>query len=408
MFVKNAKQIEVCEGVSKHDRILLYGGSGSGKSFIAVYIILVRALLYPNTTHLIVRQFGTSLRRSIWSQTFPKVIELYDNLIKYVKIDKTSMKIQLKNGSTILCLGCDQEEKILGLECSTYFIDESTEITYEQYQLLLSRLREDKCKRNKVILACNPTVKDNWLYKLFIERKNPTNGNAIENFDPFVIKLNPNDNKDHLPVDYFDTLKNLSDRARMRFWEGEWCSQVEGALVKYDDIENNRSKALEEYDNMVLAIDPALTNTEKSDETGLVICAKKDDQYYVIRDESLRGLPNEVVSKILEIRKGYPISMCYLETNAGGAWLSSAISNASPECPITEVHHKIGKLMRLEPVGFLYQKGLIHHVGCFTELEDQLVQFNGNPIPHDDRMDALVIGIKALQDDIKIDIDFAK
>jgi phage terminase large subunit-like protein len=56
-----------------------------------------------------------------------------------------------------------------------------------------------------------------------------------------------------------------------------------------------------------------------------------------------------------------------------------------------------GKAIRAEPVVALYEQGLVHHVGEFVELEDQLCTWS----PEDstwspDRLDALVWSISYL------------
>jgi len=54
-----------------------------------------------------------------------------------------------------------------------------------------------------------------------------------------------------------------------------------------------------------------------------------------------------------------------------------------------------GKAVRAEPICALYERGMIHHVGEFHELEDQMC----NWVPGDDspdRIDALVWGLTEL------------
>jgi len=57
--------------------------------------------------------------------------------------------------------------------------------------------------------------------------------------------------------------------------------------------------------------------------------------------------------------------------------------------PVTLVHASRGKITRAAPAAALYERGSVHHVGCFPELEDQLCQYDGSG-PSPDRMDALV------------------
>ncbi len=58
-----------------------------------------------------------------------------------------------------------------------------------------------------------------------------------------------------------------------------------------------------------------------------------------------------------------------------------------------------GKYTRAEPVAALYEQNLVHHVGMFSELEDQLVTFVPSDAAPDrllrDAADALVWAITA-------------
>ena len=54
-----------------------------------------------------------------------------------------------------------------------------------------------------------------------------------------------------------------------------------------------------------------------------------------------------------------------------------------------------GKAIRAEPIAARYEKGLIHHVGTFRELEDQMCSWvPGDKSP--DRIDALVWALTEL------------
>jgi phage terminase large subunit-like protein len=57
-----------------------------------------------------------------------------------------------------------------------------------------------------------------------------------------------------------------------------------------------------------------------------------------------------------------------------------------------------GKRVRAEPVSALYEQGKVHHVGLFSELEEQMCMFtadnfDGSP----DRVDALVYGLTEIE-----------
>ena len=61
-------------GQQKH--ILLRGGSRSGKTFVLVRALVLRALRGAGSRHAILRFRGNAARASIWLDTFPKVMRL--------------------------------------------------------------------------------------------------------------------------------------------------------------------------------------------------------------------------------------------------------------------------------------------------------------------------------------------
>ncbi|WP_329568719.1 hypothetical protein [Streptomyces sp. NBC_01361] len=64
---------------------------------------------------------------------------------------------------------------------------------------------------------------------------------------------------------------------------------------------------------------------------------------------------------------------------------------------VHEVTAKHGKRLRAEPIAQLYEQGLIHHVGRFPQLEEQVVTWVTG-IDSPDRMDAAVHALTELAD----------
>jgi phage terminase large subunit-like protein len=85
------------------------------------------------------------------------------------------------------------------------------------------------------------------------------------------------------------------------------------------------------------------------------------------------------------------------ETNQGGEMVEAVIHQIDPDVPVQRRHARRSKSTRAMPVGLLYARGRVHHVGRFDALEDELCAFGG---PHQngspDRMDALVWAVADL------------
>jgi phage terminase large subunit-like protein len=187
--------------------------------------------------------------------------------------------------------------------------------------------------------------------------------------------------------------------------EGEVLEDIPGALWQRSNLDiNRRPEVPEELQRIVVAIDPAVSSEEGSDETGIVCVgiARDNDGYnrgYVLADRTLRGSPDEWARAAVSLYREFDADRIVAEKNQGGEMVEAVIRAVDRNVPISLVHATRGKLVRAEPISALYEQNRVHHVGRFDELEDQMCMFsadydraNGSP----DRMDALVWGLSFL------------
>lgn len=237
-FNKTAKQVEAINllaGTAKN--IMLFGGSRSGKTFIAVYAIIVRASKVKSR-HIMLRLTFNSIKTSIWLDTLPKVISLCFPDLK-PKWNKSDYYITLPNGSEIWVGGLDDDkrvEKILGKEYSTMYFNESSQLSYEAVQTAVTRLAEKNDLKKKIYFDCNPPTKKHWSYWLFIKKVNPDNSDqTVDGKNYTSLLMNPHDNLDNIDQDYLDMLKTLPDKQRQRFLEGKFVDGDDGlAYYSFD------------------------------------------------------------------------------------------------------------------------------------------------------------------------------
>lgn len=228
-FKKTSKQvsaIDLLASIAVH--IMLYGGSRSGKTFIILYAILVRAFKVKSR-HVILREKFNHVKTSVWLDTLPKVIGLcFPN--SGIKWNKTDYYITLPNGSEIWVAGLDDKErteKILGKEYSTIFFNECSQLEWESISIALTRLAEKNELTKKAYYDENPPSKRHWSYHLFINKKNPESGEDVKNPDRYACMLmNPTDNRDNLDEGYIEgILEDLPEHKRMRFLLGEFLDE---------------------------------------------------------------------------------------------------------------------------------------------------------------------------------------
>jgi phage terminase large subunit-like protein len=194
--------------------------------------------------------------------------------------------------------------------------------------------------------------------------------------------------------------KDLPDRVFKMLYLAEFA-EIEGALWTWEVIETTRIKDLPELVRVCIAVDPAVTKTDASDETGIVPVAKGvDGHFYVIGDYTGKYTPRETANRIAMAYDDKQADMVVAEVNNGGDYIEEYLKLSGGEMPYTAVHASRGKFTRAEPIALLYSQGRIHHFGRYAKLEDEMTTWTPNTgMKSPNRIDALVWGITYLLDD---------
>lgn len=410
--------------------IMLRGGSRSGKTFLLCRAIVQRAINAPNSRHAIWRFRFNHAKTSIWSDTLPKVLRLcFPDLRAH--FNKTDFYVELPNGSQIWIGGLDDKErveKVLGQEYSTLYFNESSQIAWGSIETAMSRLAQKAELAPEIAAAtgrthlplkayfdCNPPSKLHWSYQLFRSKLKPGTGTkeALANPDDYAeMQINPDDNRDNLPEKYFDILDSMSAAKRLRFKQGEWASEVNGALWSLEDrvaaddrpmpgIDSLRVATHPELRRVVVAVDPSGTKGDGAgDDIGIVVAGLGIDGHaYVLEDATCQLSPEGWGRRAVDRYRRWEADRIVGEKNFGGDMVRFTIRTADEKVSYRDVSASRGKVVRAEPVAALYEQGKVHHVGDFPDLEDQLCNFTANGYVGDaspDRADALVWALTEL------------
>ena len=246
-FKLTEKQCEAVKLLSSQARhIMLFGGSRSGKTFLAVRALIIRASK-EKSRHVILRLNFNHIKTSIWLDTLPKVLKIsFPDLT--VEWNKTDYYITLPNGSEVWVGGLDDEkrvEKILGKEYSTMYFNECSQIPYKSIQIALTRLAEKNNLKKKAYYDQNPPGKKHWSYWLFEKKLDPVDNIPVEPSRYASILMNPKDNIDNIDPEYItEILDNLPEAQKKRFRDGEFSVDDDGAAYYAFD----RDKIVKEID----------------------------------------------------------------------------------------------------------------------------------------------------------------
>lgn len=177
----------------------------------------------------------------------------------------------------------------------------------------------------------------------------------------------------------------------------EILDDTPGALWTRARIEELRvTKVPCEFVRMVIAIDPAVSADEGSDETGIVVAGLGADGHgYVMDDISRRDSPDAWARAAVTAYWKYKADRVVAEVNNGGDMVEFTLRTIDRDVAYKKLHASRGKITRAEPVAALYEQGKVHHVGYFGDMEDQMCSWTqGMSSP--DRMDALVWALTEL------------
>ncbi|MEQ9151003.1 MAG: terminase family protein [Parvibaculum sp.] len=170
------------------------------------------------------------------------------------------------------------------------------------------------------------------------------------------------------------------------------------ALWSRETVERGRvAKAPADLVRVVVGVDPPAAGGPRSDECGIVCAALGEDgQAYVLDDRSMGRLsPLAWAKRVAGCYRAHEADRIVAEANQGGDMVGTVMRQELPEAPIRLVRATRGKRVRAEPIAALYERGLVHHVGAFAKLEDQMCDWvPGAKSP--DRLDALVWALTEL------------
>jgi len=394
---------------------LIYGGSRSGKTALLVSCALDRALYAPGSRHLIVRKEGQAAKKAIAKGTLPEVwgMKFPDHAVPEWR--EQYGFFTLPNGSEIWIGGVNDAlamERILGNEYATIYVNEASEVRYDAYLMLRTRLAQVARTVDggelpqRMYVDLNPTVTKHWTYQVWVNGIDPQDNKPIDRANYAHSVINPYDNKANLSGDMLADLEALPDRQRRRFLLGQYVSDDENALWRrsyfrrvYPDAEGQFPVKMR---RIVVAIDPAVSNHSGSDETGIIaVGLGVDGLGYVLADESGRFRPEEWARRAVSLYHSLDADRIIGEVNQGGDMVEATIRAHAPDVPYRGVRASKGKVTRAEPVAALYERGKVLHMGEFPELEDQCcavtVGFSAQSSGWSpDRVDALVWAVMDL------------
>jgi predicted phage terminase large subunit-like protein len=283
--------------------------------------------------------------------------------------EPSKRRLEWPNGATATCYSAEEPERLRGPQHDLAALDELCAFSHpETLDMLNFGLRVGARPRKLITTTPKPTKQ---LKQIIAD---PTT---------IITRGRTLDNSANLAPTFISGILNKYGGTRLgrQEIEGELLDDTPGALWQQKWIDDARVAAMPwgGLTRVVVAIDPAVTSGEDADETG-IICAGVDANgaVYVLEDASGRYQPHEWANKAINLYKKHHADRIVAEINNGGGLVEATIRSVDPNISYKGVHASRGKVTRAEPISALYEQGKVHHVGTFTELEDQMVSFTSD------------------------------
>ena len=370
---------------------LILAGRGWGKTRTGAMDALIYAMRHPDVQVAVVTPTFGDLKRTAFEGPSGILRHIPEGCLMRGRgqgYNSSGAAIKLANGSQILGFSATEPDRLRGPQFHRAWCDELAAWRYtETFDQLMFSLRLGS--QPKCIITTTP--RPTQLVQDLIKRDDTivTRGSTFENAENLADS----------------TLKMLREKyegttlGRQELY-AEIIDKVEGALWTPNMIDDARIPESEEREltQIVIAIDPAVTANEKSDETGIVVCGKdSQNHFFVLEDASGKYTPDGWAREVVRLFYEWQADRCVAEVNNGGDLVERLLRSVDKYIPYRAVHATRGKLIRAEPVSALYEQGRVHHLGSFPALENQMCTYTADRNqPSPDRLDALVWGISEM------------
>ena len=308
-----------------HSREVLHDGpAGTGKSRAILEKLHVMASNYPGCRILIARKTRASLTESVLVTYERDVVPQFHGIISGQKRSHRQA-YSYPNGSTIVLGGLDRVERILSTEYDCIWVNEATEITENDWETLLTRLRNGVVPYQQAIADCNPSYPRHWLKVRADEGK-------------MHRIISRHEDNPTCTEEYLATLKSLSGHRRQRLFLGKWAAADGLIYDRWDDRTHILQDGLEtpRMARIAIGIDEGYTNPCSMHVYGL----DNDGRMYVLAEwVKTQQLEKAVVSQAKVYAALYPQELEAVVVDPSAAKLIAALREA--DLPVTEANNDV-------------------------------------------------------------------
>lgn len=208
----------------------------------------------------------------------------------------------------------------------------------------------------------------------------------------------------------YANIENLSEivvRKLLQKYEGTFLGRQE----IYGEIIDDREGALwssgqfqyvdpdtRVMERVLIGIDPAGSQGQRADLTGIVAVGKQSDAMYVLADVSGKFSPAGWARAAINLYERFKADAITVERNYGGDMCRATLKAEGFTGRIIEAHATDGKRLRAEPIAALYEQQRVYHArnAGLEKLESEMVSWIPGEGKSPNRVDAMVWAITQL------------
>lgn len=301
------------------------------------------------------------------------------------KFEVSKRRLTWSNGAVATLFGANNYEQLRGPQFDGAWVDELAKFRYPQelWTQLMMGLRLGQNPRCVVTTTPRPIK--------FLE-------DLLKSPDVMVTRGTTFENEKNLAPAFLNQILKQFEGTRLGAQElyAQLLTERQGALWRRSMIQYRAPPETESggfnLKRIVIAIDPATTHHEGSDETGIVVAGLTEDGVaYVLEDLSDRLSPHDWGQRVVAAYGRYKADRVVAEINKGGDLVERIVRSIDSTTSYKAVRATRGKATRAEPISALYEQNRVFHGRPFGRLEEQLCEYiPGITSKSPDRLDALV------------------
>ena len=389
-----------CPGNPEWSIWICLTGRGTGKTKAGSNWALEMALSKPDIHVGVCAPTYEDVRAVCFEGESGIIAEARRNGIEITDYNKNRQEITLPNGSKIRGFSAEKPDSIRGQNLSFVWFDELAMIRY--FTFYHEGLQPALRKGDRPRMMITTTPKRVRLIRELVDESGFEFGGADGGAGTGVHLT------EAISAENIHFSRMQRERLERKYkgthllaqeLEGKLLGDIDGSLFPAEQFNETRvfpdKDTLPQWRRVVVAIDPATTSRESSDESGIIVMAEGDDgDFYCLEDCSGRFAPDQQMRVVAEAYYRHSADCVVGEVNMTGDYMRALLNTVDSNIPLRSVHGMRGKVSRAQGPSSLFAQGRIHHVGDnFRQLEDQLAAMaegDDRSRMHDDRGDAWV------------------